>query len=230
MESCSGVILCVCMFLSFATGGNNHHIQQDRTTKGKRHGYWYACLCVCVCVCVCACAHVCKFSLHQISICYCVGSDCESALNCHNIYRRCLSYSALVYEYQPCGHCHGNPGVGGRTSCHALTNLVVQCSVKSSDSVHCRPYWVLFVHFLWVVCHTKAKKKHVLWFTATISNMQLSHHGRWAHPYPEISLTFWQCGDILPLEQKVFQALIPIDPLENFVAMSVYLFNLCKSP
>ena len=154
MESCSGVILCVCMFLSFATGGNNHHIQQDRTTKGKRHGYWYACVCVCVCVR----AHVCKFSLHQISICYCVGSDCESALNCHNIYRRCLSYSALVYEYQPCGHCHGNPGVGGRTSWHALTNLVVQCSVKSSDSVHCRPYWVSFLQFLWVVCHTKAKK------------------------------------------------------------------------
>ena len=183
-----------------------------------------------VCVCVCACAHVCKFSLHQISICYCVGSDCESALNCHNIYRRCLSYSALMYEYQPCGHCHGTPGVGGKTSWHTLTNLVVQCSVKSSDSVHCRPYWVPFVQFLWVVCYAKAKKN--MYFGLLLQSVTcsfLTMEGELTH-IPGISLTFWQCGDILPLEQKVFQALIPIDPLENFDAMGVYLFNLCKSP
>ena len=35
--------------------------------------------------------------------------------------------------------------------------------------------------------------------------MQFSRHGTWAHPYPEISPTFWQCRDILPLEQKCFK-------------------------
>ena len=32
--------------------------------------------------------------------------------------------------------------------------------------------------------------------------MQFSRHGRWAHLYPGISSTFWQCKDVLPLEQK----------------------------
>ena len=46
---------------------------------------------------------------------------------------------------------------GGRTSSCALCNLMMQFSVKSSDSVHCSPYCVLFVQFLRVVCCTKTK-------------------------------------------------------------------------
>ena len=57
-----------------------------------------------------------------------------------------------------------------------------------------------------------------------IVNIQFSRHGRWAHPYPVISLTFWQCRDVLPLEQKCSKHWTPA----NLDATSAYLFNLCK--
>ena len=47
------------------------------------------------------------------------------------------------------------------------------------------------------------KLKYALWFPTAIGNMQFPWHGRWAHPYPGISLTFWQYRDVVPLEQNV---------------------------
>ena len=43
---------------------------------------------------------------------------------------------------------------------------------------------------VWWHRHSNRKLKHSLWFAAAIGNMQFSQHGRWAHPYPGISLTF----------------------------------------
>ena len=53
------------------------------------------------------------------------------------------------------------------------------------------------VNFHWK--HTSSMKSGFLLQSATHS---FSWHGRWAHPYPGISLTFWQCRDVLHLEQK----------------------------
>ena len=84
---------------------------------------------------------------------------------------------------------------GGTTSSRALSNLIV----KSSDFMHCSPYWVLLFRFR--EQFPTLKLKHALWFAAAIGNI-ISWHGRWAHPYPGISPTFWQCRDVLTLEQK----------------------------
>ena len=109
-----------------------------------------------------------------------------------------------------------NPG--GRTS-----SSMMQCSVKSSDSMHCNPYWVVFVQFLRVVCVSKA-----LWFAAAIGNMQFSWHGKWARPYPGIYPTFWQHSDACStLRAKVFQGLFPIQQTWMLWALACLI---CKSP
>ena len=89
----------------------------------------------------------------------------------------------------------------------------------------CSLYWVLFVQSLRVVC--RAKAKHVLWFPAAIGNMQFSRRGRWAHPYPGICPTFWQCRDVLPFEQKCSRHWTPLNP--GNLGCYKLLFNVCKS-
>ena len=106
---------------------------------------------------------------------------------------------------------------GGTTSSRALSNLIV----KSSDFMHCSPYWVLLFRFR--EQFPTLKLKRALWFAAAIGNI-ISWHGRWAHPYPGISPTFW-CSTF---RTEVFQALIPIDPLANLDAMSTYLLIPCE--
>ena len=54
------------------------------------------------------------------------------------------------------------------------------------------------------VCNFREKfavakaKKYTFTCCCNQYNMQFSRHGRWAHPYPGISLTFQQCRDVLP--------------------------------
>ena len=89
------------------------------------------------------------------------------------------------------------------------------------ESHLCSPYWVLFV-WLRVVHHAKA----TLWFAAY--NWQHAVFSPWKVSSP-IS-TFWQCRDVLPLEQKRSKHWSPLNP-GKLVSTSAYLFNLwnlCK--
>ena len=92
--------------------------------------------------------------------------------------------------------------------------------------MQCNLYWVLFVQFSSVVCCT-IKLKYALWFAAKIGNMQFSRHGRWAHPYPGISSTFWRCRRST-LIKKLLQASISIKPRQTWInhcKFSAYLSN-----
>lgn len=73
--------------------------------------------------------------------------------------------------------------LGGRTNSRALSNLMMQCSVKASDPLHCSLYWMLCAVFN-SSTYATIKLKHALCFAAAISDMQSSRHERWAHPYP----------------------------------------------
>ena len=103
-----------------------------------------------------------------------------------------------------------------------------QCD-DTNASMHCRPYGEFNVQSLRVVC--RAKEKHAFWFAAAISNMQFSQHGGWAHPYTGISLTFWQCRDVLPLDQKCskhWPSLIPWQTWILWALTCLISINSCE--
>ena len=85
--------------------------------------------------------------------------------------------------------CRGNGGGGGGGIGQAHTWTQQSDDVmlsKKNCLIPCTT--ALIEYFLRVVCGANAK--HALWFAAAIGNMQFSQHGRWAYPYPGISLTF----------------------------------------
>ena len=102
------------------------------------------------------------------------------------------SDTLLNHVYQQWGRGGGEGQAHVHSASNAQWNRLILYAIALIECFLCC-FWELF---------GSLKLKHALWFAAAIGNTQFSQHGRWAHPYPGISPTFWQCRDVLPLIQK----------------------------
>ena len=97
MQNWELIFCCSVVFLS-ATGWDSHHVQQNRASQGKKHGYWWVPRCTCIGIPICgsrcsvwssccsiwsSCCSIWSSCCSIWSSCCCIWSSCCSIWNSH---------------------------------------------------------------------------------------------------------------------------------------------------